>query len=207
MNLKKSNFHSMNKKYSSLQSKNDLKMSTHDKTNWKCLLFVWREFEEIWLWPDVESKNNLKWSFCDLKTLKNFYHRFDKLKMSISYLKIIWRNLSLSQNWFKKNSFRFDKSKMSISCLETIRKNLFLIWRWFVNVQLWFDKSKTYIFCLKKYWNDSSLVSKLFEKIYLWSENDSKMSNSDSTNQKCIFSVWRIIWNDSFLIRERFENV
>ena len=182
-------------------------MSIHDKTGWKCLFLVWREFGKIWLWSDVESRDNLKWSFCDLRTLGNFYHRLDELKMSIFCLEIIWRNLSLPQSWFKKNSSRFDKSKMSISCLETIRKNLFLVWRWFVNVQFWFDKSETYISCLKKFWNGSFLVSRLFEKIYFWSGDDSKMSNSDSTSQKCIFSVWRIIWNDPLLIRERFENV
>ena len=142
-----------------------------------------------------------------MKTLKNFYHRLDELKMSTFCLEIIWKNLFLSQSWFEKNSSRFDKSKMSISCFETIRRNLFLIWKWFANVQFWFDKSKTYIFCLKKFWNDSFLVSKLSEKIYFWFEDDSKMFNSDSTNQKCIFSVWRIIWSDSFLTRERFENV
>ena len=197
----------MSKKYSSLQSEDDLKMSTHDKTDWKCLSLAWREFEKIWLWFDVESKDNLKWSFCDLRTLKDFYHRLDELKMSTLCLEIIWRNLSLPQSWFKKNSSRFDKSKMSISCLETIRRDLSLIWRWFVDVQLWFDKSETYISCLRRFWNDSSLVSRLSEGIYLWPENDSKMSNSDSTSQRCIFNVWRIIWSDSLLTRERFENV
>ena len=142
-----------------------------------------------------------------MRTLRNFYHRLDELKMSIFCLEIIWRDLSLFQSWFKKNSSRFDKSKMSIFCFETIRRNLFLIWKWFANVQLWFDKSKTYIFCLRRFWNDSSFVSRFSEEIYLWFENDSKMFNSDSTNQRCIFSVWRIIWNDSFLTRERFENV